>query len=104
MLWVRDTARGALRANEPVVLIACEDITERKHAEEKRNRAEEALRQANSDLVRVSRLTTMGELTASVAHEVKQPIAAAVIDASTCVRWLKRAQPDLEKAREATSR
>ncbi|HWZ50426.1 MAG TPA: PAS domain S-box protein [Granulicella sp.] len=104
MLWVRDTARGALRANEPVVLIACEDITERKHAEEKRNRAEEALRQANSDLVRVSRLTTMGELTASVAHEVKQPIAAAVIDASTCVRWLTRDQPDLEQARAAASR
>jgi C4-dicarboxylate-specific signal transduction histidine kinase len=46
----------------------------------------------------------MGELTASLAHEVNQPIAAAVTDASTCLRWLKRDHPDLEEAREAASR
>ena len=45
----------------------------KRRVEESRNRAEEALRQANSDLARVSRVTTMGELTASVGHEVKQP-------------------------------
>jgi signal transduction histidine kinase len=67
-------------------------------------RAEEALRQAQADLERVSRLNTMGELTASVAHEVNQPIAAAVTDANTCVRWLTRGHPDLEEAREAASR
>ena len=46
----------------------------------------------------------MGELTASLAHEIKQPIAAAVTDANTCLRWLGRDQPDLAEAREAASR
>jgi C4-dicarboxylate-specific signal transduction histidine kinase len=46
----------------------------------------------------------MGELTASLAHEVNQPIAAAVTDANTCLRWLTRDQPDVEEAREAASR
>jgi len=67
-------------------------------------RAEEALRQARADLAHVNRVTTLGELTASLAHEVKQPIAAAVTDANTCLRWLKRDQPDLEEAREASLR
>src|SRR6202165_826596 len=73
------------------------DITERKHAEE-------ALRQAQTDLAHASRVTTMGELTASLAHEVNQPIAAAVTDANTCLRWLTRDQPDLEEPREAAMR
>jgi C4-dicarboxylate-specific signal transduction histidine kinase len=64
----------------------------------------EALRQAHADLARVNRLTTMGELTASLAHEVNQPIAAAITDAKTCIRWLTRDHPDLEEAREAASR
>jgi PAS domain S-box-containing protein len=69
-----------------------------------RRQAEEALRQAQADLARISRITTMGELTASLAHEVNQPIAAAVTDANTCLRWLKQDQPDLGEAREAASR
>src|ERR1700758_630498 len=73
------------------------DITERK-------RAEEALRRAQADLAHVSRVTTMGELTASLAHEVNQPIAAAVTDANTCLRWLTRDHPDLEEARAAAMR
>jgi PAS domain S-box-containing protein len=73
------------------------DITERKQAEE-------ALHQAQTDVARINRITTMGELTASLAHEVKQPIAAAMTDANTCVRWLSRDNPDLEEAREAASR
>jgi PAS domain S-box-containing protein len=73
------------------------DITERK-------RAEEALRQAQTDLAHASRLTTMGEFTASLAHEVKQPIAAALTDANTCVRWITRDEPDLKEAREAAWR
>jgi PAS domain S-box-containing protein len=76
---------------------AVRDLTER-------TRAEEALRQAKADLTHVSRVTTMGELTASLAHEIKQPIAAAVTDANTCLRWLGRNQPDLAEAREAASR
>jgi PAS domain S-box-containing protein len=73
------------------------DITERK-------RAEEALRQAQTDLAHASRLTTMGEFTAALAHEVKQPIAAAVTDANTCLRWLTRDHPDVEEARAAAMR
>ena len=69
-----------------------------------RKQAEEAMRQAQAELTRVSRATTMGELTASLAHEVNQPIAAAVTDANTCLRWLTREQPDLEEAREAALR
>jgi C4-dicarboxylate-specific signal transduction histidine kinase len=76
----------------------------KRRAEESRNRTEEALRQAHSDLARVNRVTTMGELTASLAHEVNQPIAATVTDANTCLRWLTRDHPDLEEAREAASR
>ena len=63
--------------------------------------ASEALRQAQADLAHTSRMTTMGELTASLAHEVNQPIAAAITGASTCVRWLTRDDPDLGEAREA---
>jgi len=73
------------------------DVTERKQAEE-------ALRQAQADLARTNRVTTMGELTASLAHEINQPIAAAATDANTCLRWLTRDQPDLEEARAAASR
>ena len=69
-----------------------------------RQQAEEALREAQADLARISRVTTMGELTASLAHEVNQPIAAAITDANTCLRWLARDQPDLGEAREAASR
>ena len=65
--------------------------------------ASEALRQAQADLAHASRMTTMGELTASLAHEVNQPITAAVNGASTCVRWLTREDPDLTEAREAAS-
>src|SRR5207245_4027010 len=71
---------------------------------EDRKRAEEALRQAQTDLARVSRVTTMGELTASLSHDVNQPIAAAVTNANTCLRWLTRDHPDVEEARAAASR
>ena len=69
-----------------------------------RKQAEDALRQAQADLARTNRVTTMGELTASLAHEINQPIAAAATDANTCLRWLTRDQPDLEEARAAASR
>src|SRR6266849_657131 len=69
-----------------------------------REHAEEARREAQAELARVSRVTTMGELTASLAHEVNQPIAAAVTNANTCLRWLTRDHPDLNEAREAASR
>jgi PAS domain S-box-containing protein len=71
---------------------------------EDRKRAEETMRQAQADLAHVSRVTTMGELTASLAHEVKQPIAAALTDARTCLLWLARDPPVLDEAREAAMR
>jgi PAS domain S-box-containing protein len=73
------------------------DITERK-------RAEEALRQAQADLAYMSRVTTMGELTASLAHEIRQPITAAMTNGKTCLRWLGRDEPDVAEACEAASR
>jgi PAS domain S-box-containing protein len=97
VLRARETAKAVLRANGPVLLIACEDITEQR-------RAAEALRQAQADLAHVNRVTTMGELTASLAHEINQPIAAAVTNANTCLRWLARDHPDLEEARAAATR
>ena len=66
------------------------DVTERRQAEKERER----LRQVQADLAHINRATTMGELTASLAHEINQPIAAAVTDARTCLRWLAREQPD----------
>jgi C4-dicarboxylate-specific signal transduction histidine kinase len=69
-----------------------------------REQGEEVLRQAQADLAHVSRVTTMGELTASLAHEVNQPIAAAVTNANTCLRWLAREHPDVEEARAAALR
>ncbi len=76
----------------------------KRRVEESRARDQEALRQAQTDLAHVNRVTTMGELTASLAHEVNQPIAAAVTDANTCMRWLTRDHPDVEEARQAASR
>jgi len=70
------------------------DIEDRKRAEEER----ETLRQ---DLAHINRVTTMGELTASLSHEIKQPIGAAVTNADTCVRLLDRDEPDVPEAREA---
>jgi PAS domain S-box-containing protein len=76
------------------------DISERRRAEQERER----LRQVEADLAYVNRVSTMGELTASLAHEIKQPIAAALTDAKTCLRWLSRDQPDVPEAQDAASR
>ena len=68
-----------------------------------RRRAEEELRQAQADLAHASRVNTMGELTAALAHEVNQPITAAVTNANACLRFLSGETPDLEEAREAAT-
>ncbi len=70
------------------------DITERK-------RAEEALQQSQAALAHVTRVTTLGELAASIAHEINQPLAAIIADASACLNWLAAAEPDLDLVREA---
>jgi C4-dicarboxylate-specific signal transduction histidine kinase len=67
-----------------------------------RKRAEESLRQTQAELAHVARLTTMGELTASIAHEINQPLGAMVNNASACVRWL--AAQNLEEARQSALR
>jgi PAS domain S-box-containing protein len=76
---------------------ALTDITERKRAEEERERL-------RADLSHLNRISILGELAASVSHELKQPIAAAMTEARTCMRWLKREQPAVEEAIEATDR
>src|SRR4029453_4299209 len=70
------------------------DITERK-------RAEEALQQAQAELAHVTRVTTLGELAASIAHEINQPLAAIIADASACMHWLEADRPDLDSVRAA---
>jgi PAS domain S-box-containing protein len=76
------------------------DITERKRVEEERER----LHQLEAELAHIDRITTLGELAASLSHELKQPIAAALTNAGTCLRWLARKEPDLTEAREAVAR
>jgi PAS domain S-box-containing protein len=76
------------------------DITERKRAEEER----EKLRQLQADLSHINRINMMGELAAALAHEIKQPIAASITSANTCLRWLAHDPPNLERARAAAAR
>jgi signal transduction histidine kinase len=73
------------------------DITERKRAEEERER----LRQLEADLAYINRVSMMGELAASLAHEIKQPIAAVMIHAQACRQWIRREPPELERGRQA---
>jgi PAS domain S-box-containing protein len=73
------------------------DLTEKR-------RAEEALREARDELTRVTRLTAMGQLSASIAHEINQPLMAIAANSDTCLHWLTRDEPDLAKARAAAQR
>jgi PAS domain S-box-containing protein len=79
------------------VLVSIMDITERKQTQE-------ALQQARAELAHVARVTTLGELTASIAHEVNQPIAAVVTNAGAGLRWLAAQPPDLEEVRQTLHR
>jgi C4-dicarboxylate-specific signal transduction histidine kinase len=69
-----------------------------------RQRAEEALQQAQAELAHVNRLMTMGELTASIAHEVNQPLSGVVLNGYACLRWLSGDLPNLDEARQAVER
>jgi len=69
-----------------------------------RQSAEEALKKTEAELGRVARVTAMGELTASIAHEVNQPLAAVVTNANACLRWLSADPPNFDEAREALRR
>src|SRR6202162_890460 len=76
------------------------DIEERKHAEQERER----LRQLEAGLAHLNRVSMMGEMAASLAHEIKQPIAAAMTSANSCIEWLAHEPPNLERARAAATR
>jgi PAS domain S-box-containing protein len=98
VVWLRDLVTVVAEGDrETGVRGLMVDLTHQRQAEE-------ALRQAQVDLAYVSRVTTMGELTASLAHEVKQPIAAASTNANTCLRWLAGDTPNIEEARAAAMR
>ena len=92
-LSVAERTAELTRANEALKRVIADHILD-----------SEKLRQAQADLARISRVTTMGELTASLAHEVNQPIGAAVTNAKTCLRWLTRDHPNIDEARQAASR
>jgi PAS domain S-box-containing protein len=89
---LRGAATFGDRHNEGVAFVL--DLTELKYAEE-------ALRKAQADLAHVTRVTTLGELAASISHEVNQPLAAVVNAAAACQRWLDRSTPNLDEARRA---
>jgi len=98
VICVRESAR-AVRGptGEPMILIACEDITDARQAAE-------TLAKVQAELAHVTRVTTMGELAASIAHEINQPLAAIVANASALLRWLARDPLEMEEVRQAATR
>jgi PAS domain S-box-containing protein len=100
--WIHTVGHPVLTAAGELVqfLGSSTDITELKRAEEERER----LRQLEADLAHINRVNTMGEMAASLAHEIKQPIAAAITSANTCIEWLAHEPPNLDRARAAARR
>jgi C4-dicarboxylate-specific signal transduction histidine kinase len=94
-------ASGSVSGFFSVVIV---DISKRKQAEEELQEKEISLREAQTELAHVSRVTIMGELAASIAHEVSQPLAGIVTNANASLRWMAGASPNLAEAREATRR
>jgi PAS domain S-box-containing protein len=97
VIWAEvDTFLAPVAGRAPFLAAVAVDITERKLAEE-------ALREARADLERMARLTTMGEFTASIAHEINQPLAAIVTQSEAASRFLDRDEPDLDEVQDALS-
>lgn len=98
-LWANVSASliPAIDAEPPLIAVIVEDITSRKEAED-------LLAATQSDLARVSRYTAMGELVATIAHEVNQPLSAIVTNSQAALRWLERAQPNYEEVVAALQR
>jgi PAS domain S-box-containing protein len=84
--------------NEGVAFVL--DLSEQKWAEQERER----LRQLEADLAHINRVSTLGDMAASLAHEIKQPIAAAITSANSCIEWLAHEPPNLDRARAAAAR
>jgi PAS domain S-box-containing protein len=80
------------------------DLTERRRVESEARESERRYREAEMELAHANRVATMGQLTASIAHEVNQPIAATKVNAQAALRWLNRDAPDLEEARQLLAR
>ena len=97
---VREFHQGGRR----LTISLTRDITERKRAEAEARESERRYREVQAELAHANRVATMGQLTASIAHEVNQPIAAAVTNASAALRWLSAQRPDVEEARQALNR
>jgi PAS domain S-box-containing protein len=100
------TRRVPLRSDGEVIAwyAATYDIEDRKRAESELIESERRFRQAQMELAHASRVVTMGQFTASIAHEVSQPLAAALTNAETALRWLARQAPDLEQTRQSIER
>jgi C4-dicarboxylate-specific signal transduction histidine kinase len=109
--WRKRTDATLRQAHDELEAKVAERTAELKNAHDalllqmtEQKRTEEALQVTRLELARVARITTIGELTASIAHEVNQPLAAVVANADACVAWLSREHPDLGEARAAAER
>lgn len=109
--WRKRTEDSVRQARDELEVRVAERTAELKDANDalvrqmvEQRRTEETLQVTRTELARAARITTIGELTASIAHEVNQPLAAVVANADACVAWLSREQPDLVEARAAADR
>ena len=100
--WIRTVGHPVLSATGDLVqfLGSSTDVTDHKWAEQER----EKRRQLEAELAHINRVSMLGEMAASLAHELKQPITAAITSANSCMEWLTHEPPNLDRARAAASK